>query len=58
MKTYTVQWEIMLDADDPEQAARQALDIMQDANSDALYFKVIHESGKLTDIDLMEESKW
>jgi hypothetical protein len=54
MKTYTVQWEIELDADDPEQAARQALDIMQDVNSEALYFKVIHESGKLTDVDLLE----
>ena len=53
MKTYTVQWEIMLDADDPEQAARNALYIMQDTNSDALYFKVIHESGKLTDVGLI-----
>ena len=55
MKTYTVQWEIMLDADDPEQAARNALNIMQDTNSAALYFKVIHESGKLTDVDLLED---
>ena len=55
MKTYTVQWEIMLEADDPQQAARDALDIMQDVHSEALYFKVIHSSGKLTDVDLLEE---
>lgn len=55
MKTYTVQWEIMLDANDPEQAAKEALDIMQDVHSTALCFKVMDEYGyQLTDVDLLE----
>jgi len=40
MKTYTVRWEIDVDADSPEAAARQALEIQRDPESIATVFEV------------------
>ena len=55
MASYLVQWEIDIDADDQVDAAIDAMLIMQDKHSEALYFKVIEQStGHLTDVDLSE----
>ena len=54
---YIVQWEIELSADTPEEAALAALEIMRDKDSEALFFKVIHDNGHLVDVDLQEENK-
>lgn len=40
MAAYRVAWEIDLEADSPEDAARQALEIQRDPNSTATAFKV------------------
>lgn len=53
-QSYIVQWEIDISADNPEDAAREALEIMRDPHSEALFFKIIDNSGHLTDIDLLE----
>ena len=50
---YIVQWEIELSADTPEEAAREALEIMQDKSSEALFFKVIRDDGHLVDVNLL-----
>ena len=55
MTSYLVQWEIDINADDEVDAAIDALLIMQDKYSEALFFKVIEQkTGKLTDVDLSE----
>ena len=53
-QSYRVVWEIDIDADTPEDAARQALDIQHDYNSDATVFDVIDESGTKIRIDLLQ----
>lgn len=53
MTSYLVCWEIDIDEDNPTDAAKEALSIMQDKESRALFFKVIHsDSGKMIDVDL------
>lgn len=42
MTLYHVSWEIEIDADSPEQAAEEALDIQQDPESTATLFLVTH----------------
>lgn len=37
---YTVTWDIDIDADSPEEAAKLALEIQRDPNSTATYFSV------------------
>ena len=39
-KQYLVQWEIDITASSPEEAAKQALEIQQDKDSEALMFTV------------------
>lgn len=52
MKTYLVTWEIDIDADSPEAAAREALRIQRDAASSATVFRVWGEDGIDTTVDL------
>tara|TARA_R100000008_G_C3504027_1_gene125178 strand:+ start:301 stop:474 length:174 start_codon:yes stop_codon:yes gene_type:complete len=53
MTSYLVCWEIDIDEDNPTDAAKEALSIMQDKESEALFFKVIHsDSGKMIDVNL------
>lgn len=40
MATFTVNWQIDIEADTPEEAARQALEIQRDPDSIALEFSV------------------
>lgn len=49
---YKVVWEIDLDADSPEDAAREALEIQRDPISMATCFIVIDENGTRQEIDL------
>lgn len=41
MKTYLVSWEIEIDAENPREAAKQALAIQRDPNSLSTVFEVI-----------------
>jgi len=53
MTSYLVCWEIDIDEDTPSDAAKEALSIMQNKESEALFFKVIHSaSGKMIDVNL------
>lgn len=55
MATYRIKWEIEVNADSPEQAASEALNIQKDPNSEALFFEVTHlATGEETQIDVME----
>jgi hypothetical protein len=40
MPSYLVTWEIDIEAKDEVEAAKEALEIMQDKDSEALYFRV------------------
>lgn len=52
---YKVMWEIELEADTAEDAARQALNIQRDPESIALLFDVENtETGELDLIDLLD----
>jgi hypothetical protein len=46
MKNYRVEWSIELDGKSPEDAAKQALEIMQDKGSTAQFFVVKELSEK------------
>lgn len=63
MATYSVSWEIEIEADSPREAAQEALAIQRDPNSIATVFSVIEASrntspGSMTvygvEIDLQE----
>lgn len=49
---YKVTWTIVLDADSPEEAARQALEIHRDHDSWATHFEVREPNGKTHAVDL------
>ena len=49
---YRVVWEIDLDAESVEDAARQALEIQRDPESIATCFIVIDENGNYRKIDI------
>lgn len=51
---YFIVWEINIDAESPEAAARQALAIQRDPDSIATVFSVIGEDGEPHHIDLAE----
>jgi hypothetical protein len=54
MTSYLVCWEIDIEAGSAYDAAKEALFIMQDRDSEALSFKVIHSNtGRMTDVDLL-----
>ncbi len=52
---YKVVWEIDLDAESFEDAARQALEIQRDPESIATYFLVTDGQGHRQDVDLAED---
>ena len=49
---YRVIWEIDLDADSFEDAARTALAMQRDPTSTATCFTIVDEDGKTQDVDL------
>lgn len=53
-KTYRVTWQIDIDADSPEDAARQALDIQRDHESLATFFDVREPSGNNVEVDVQD----
>ncbi|MFE0704956.1 hypothetical protein [Streptomyces sp. NPDC058872] len=50
MNSYLVTWEIDIEADAPEEAARKALGIQRDPHSTATVFGV-HSDGRYTEVD-------
>jgi len=52
MPEYRVEWVIEVDADTPEDAARRALEMMQDPQSTANVFNVMDKDGIQVEIDL------
>lgn len=55
MKSYSVSWEIELDAETPQDAAREAWKIMRLTDSSANCFTVCDDEGNVTRIDLQKE---
>lgn len=51
---YFIRWEIDIDADTPEAAAREALRIQRDPDSIATVFDVFDEDGVDNRVDLEE----
>ena len=49
---YRVTWEIDIDADSFEEAARTALEMQRDPTSTATCFTIVDEDGKTQDVDL------
>lgn len=59
MKQYTVTWEIDIDANTPEEAAREALKIQRDTGSEATVFEVTDTSSEQTKtVDLFYLDEW
>lgn len=64
MNSYRVEWVIDIDADTPEDAARQALAIQRDPESIATVFEVMLEDGEepvridITELDDEAHSEW
>lgn len=52
---YRVIWEIDIEADSPEDAAKKAREIQRDPKSTAVYFKVT-EHANYWHIDLLDEA--
>lgn len=55
MQTFNVIWEIEIDADTAEAAARQAREIQLDPENQSGYFTVVDEEGEISDVDVLEE---
>lgn len=56
MKTYRVMWEIDIEAEDPDEACRRALEIQRDPESTATVFQVIlNTEGDIATFDLTKE---
>lgn len=55
MKQYLVTWEIDIYADSPEEAAKEAFEIMQDKDNSATAFTVMeHSTNETTIVDINE----
>jgi hypothetical protein len=54
MPEFNVTWEINLDADSPQDAAKKALEITQDQSSLATVFSVTDQAGNQTKVDVRE----
>jgi hypothetical protein len=52
---YRVTWTIDIDADNPEAAAREALEIQRDPMSIAVSFDVTDKNGNKTTVDLQAD---
>jgi len=58
-KEYTVNWSIQLDATDPVDAARKALEVMRDPSSISDCYEVDTAEGETHNVDLsLEDNKW
>lgn len=55
MAEYRVIWSIELEAEDEEDAATRALEIMLAPDSDATLFEVVDEQGQVSEVDLREK---
>jgi len=55
MPDYVVEWQIELRAENPQEAAQEALDIQRDSGSLATVFNVIQPGGTICRVDLEEE---
>jgi len=55
MANYRVKWEIDIEADSPEEAAKESLKIQRDPDSVATIFDVTDDNGVTTEIDLNPE---
>ena len=56
MPSYTVTWEVQLDADSPKDAAIEALNFQTDPFNEALCYTVVNDGTKeVTEIDLLQE---
>lgn len=55
MPTYLVTWEIEVDAATPVIAAEIAQSIQRDPDSWATVYKVFDETGRVVDVDLLDE---
>ena len=53
---YRVTWEIDIDAESFEDAARKALEIQRDSDSIATCFVITDEHGNRRDVDLSEKA--
>ena len=62
MSSYLVTWEIDIEADSPEEAAREARAIQADHESEALVFEVCKSGGEyckdVVVVDLSEEFRY
>lgn len=58
MASYTVTWEIELDAESPVEAARIALETQRDRDSLATVFSVVDEEGNMDQFDLTALITW
>jgi len=54
VKTFSVSWNIDIDAETPEQAARIALEIQRDPVGTATVFEVSDDDGVLGEFDTSE----
>lgn len=54
MQHFIVTWEIDIEADTPEAAARRAREIQLDPDSIATFFDVLDDNGELHTIELPE----
>lgn len=54
MPQYRVTWEIDIEAETPEEAARKALAIQRNPASTATVFNVTAEDGEMEDVDITE----
>lgn len=58
MKSYFVAWYIDIDADSPEDAARQALAIQRDPKSVATVFDVKHAGASVViDVEYLDQEE-
>jgi hypothetical protein len=55
MQTYSVSWEIDIDADSPREAAEKARAIQLREGSIATVFMVFNDRGDGVQVDLLEE---
>lgn len=55
--TYLVEWSIDIDADSPEDAARQALGIQQDPHTTATVFHIYGDDGSHDIVDIEDPNE-
>lgn len=58
MSEFYVKWEIDIDADTAEEAARKALEIQRNAESECTVFSVVGPYGERSMLDLTYGTQW